>query len=1514
MARNYDQVGLEAEIKGIESYLTSLRRMQQGNEQFNKSLDTVANQAAATSKGFATAVQSMSQVAARSLAGAAGAGTKMALDFDKSMRFVNTIAKLPEQGFNDLKNQVVSLSNDIGLSSQSLADGLYQALSAGVPAGEAMQFLATSSKAAVAGLTTTEVAVDGITTVLNSFRMETSEAGRVADIMFKTVELGKTTFPELANFMYDVAPAAAAASIKFEEVGAALATLTANGVPTRVATTQVRQAIISLQKPTEEMQQIFKDLGYASAQQAIEQKGLAFAMEAVRTAADGDNGKLQQLVGSVEGVQAILGTTGPNAQRFAGFLDDVANSTGSVDSAFKEVEKSGSRKLQHALVQIQNLGIRLGEQFLPLLEDAADLTSKAVDALGGFGDWFETIPGPLQDVGRGLGLVSVAVGTLGVALKAANLTMGTSIDLTPKFAARLTALASAAVLGYQAGQQLREWIGLADDEVREADAHFQEYIATLRAAPPTADELRATYKRVTKELAELTKATGGYESASDDLKQKMDDLGAEHVALETVMHELGVSQKDEVATSRAVADAHANVGEAAQRAAQTIQEHRAAIIATRTEAPSLTTVLMELADANDRIRQTADEAKTALYNMIREPSAEANKRELQISLLELNRIQMERSVLLLNQNEAQGKLTAADAKWRDQLVNELIPATQGQIDVLKSANDIEAQRKDALAKTFVVLDDTVKKIMEATGETAEMSRGFRGEMPKVAQSAESAFGTVTDTAGDAEQAVRDFRGEATAGTSVNVDYSQLQVILDYITRIREAWAALTNLWGGSRPPAGATPPSTGGVGAGAGLAMGSTAQLEETIKAALSLVERFQQEASRLGGSDKIQPAQDLAQAIGTIASALQEAATALDAIKAWKSFEVAETKITKLLDNAQMIVRAVVGIAGGFKGKALEKAADFASALGTISGVFDTATEGFDNLKAWKRFDISASKIRVFLENAREIVRAVVEVAITFKQRGLGKAIEFADTLQAIGGSIGNAVEGFDNLRAWEAWAAPERKVRMFVATGQAIVDAIVAAGRAYRKRGLEKGSRFSEALAAIGGNINEAVEGFDRLKAWKSISIGERKIQIFVENALNIVRAIVDVAQHFKRLQAFERASEFAGAIGSIGGAIGQAVDGFNKLRAWEAFELTDRKIGAFVKNAFAITRAMANVAARFKHNGLEKAQEFAAAASAITGIVGGALDAFERLSRTEVRRIGARKLDRLVDNLRQMVRDFTNAAVRFKPEALAAAKAFAEAILPIAQAITATVDAFAAVMIMDLFDKHRFSMFVDDMVDAALIAIRKLRTLPKTAAQEAAEIATAVGTIIQTTANAYELLTKGGLASLEGLAGGFNFQQVTHFLEELVRFGNLSVQAFNSFSKERVGDASDIASMLQIIFATIREGLQLAIPLSGGQAGLPAFASGGVTPGGPVLVGERGPELAMLPAGTRISPSDETRRLIGALHGLSARIPAMAMGGGGGSVHNNSWTVNANYARPEEPQGIGLTMRMIALRAHR
>jgi TP901 family phage tail tape measure protein len=326
------------------------------------------------------------------------ASVKMAADFDKGMREVATLTPDVADNLDAMKSDVLELSRTLGVDAVEATGALYQAISAGVPADNAISFLEIASKAAIGGVTDTETAVDGLSTVMNAFASQNIDAQRAADVMFATVKAGKTDFSQLSASMFQVAPLANAAGVSFEEVSAGLATLTAQGTPTTVATTQLRAAIQGLTKPSDELTAIFQDAGFASGELAVQQLGLSGAADVVTKATGGSLASMTKLLGSIEGVQAILGITGDNAASFAKNVDGMSKAGGAANAAFEEMEKSTSRNFAKMKAQAQVLMIQIGEKLLPVI-------NKLLEFLLG-------LEGPAKTVAIVLGGIAAALGVL----------------------------------------------------------------------------------------------------------------------------------------------------------------------------------------------------------------------------------------------------------------------------------------------------------------------------------------------------------------------------------------------------------------------------------------------------------------------------------------------------------------------------------------------------------------------------------------------------------------------------------------------------------------------------------------------------------------------------------------------------------------------------------------------------------------------------------------------------------------------------------------------------------------------------------------------------------------------------------------------------------------------------------------------------------------------------------------------------------------------------------------------
>lgn len=328
-----------------------------------KQLDGMGSRAAAAAKAMAIGAA----VGGTAVAGIGVASIKAAADFEAGMREVATLSPEIADNFKEISAQVAELSARMGQDAVESSKALYQAISAGVPAENAISFMEVASKAAIAGVTDTETAVNGLTNIINAWGLSADQAGAVADSMFAAVKGGKTTFEELATTMYNVAPVASSMGVQFTEVNAALEAMTKQGVPTAQATTQLRQVMVELQKPGKELAAILAEIGIVDAKAAVESRGLGAVLADLADYAADSGMSFNQMFSSVEAAAAANLLAGKNAEFFTQALQNQAGATGAADAAFVEMNKSFSQQWKVMQGQLQRMMITIGSELLPVV-------------------------------------------------------------------------------------------------------------------------------------------------------------------------------------------------------------------------------------------------------------------------------------------------------------------------------------------------------------------------------------------------------------------------------------------------------------------------------------------------------------------------------------------------------------------------------------------------------------------------------------------------------------------------------------------------------------------------------------------------------------------------------------------------------------------------------------------------------------------------------------------------------------------------------------------------------------------------------------------------------------------------------------------------------------------------------------------------------------------------------------------------------------------------------------------
>jgi TP901 family phage tail tape measure protein len=393
----------------------------------NDSLKRTTREANAASAGWAAAFGKMQSVGlgmsaaiTAPLVGLATIATSEFNKFELAIRQVTSLlGNVSEGEFKQLLNATKELAQSLGIDAVKAANALYEAISAGVPKENALDFVRVSSVAAIAGLTDTKVAVDALTTIIAAYGLKASDAKAISDTMFQAVNVGKFQFQDLAAAIGPAAQQANNLGISYTELLAATSTLSLTSGGVSNAVTQIESAMRALLDPSKQMAAALAAIGFNTGSAAVKALGFEGTLEALRKTNGGNAEAFNALFGRIEGFTAGLGLTGEKAGKAAEDLEKMKHATdglGASTIAFNEINKTASRELERLQSSAKILGIEIGQELAPATRKVVDsgqfLIQWARDAVKQFGD----LPVPIQTTTLVLGGLAAATGPLIVGL------------------------------------------------------------------------------------------------------------------------------------------------------------------------------------------------------------------------------------------------------------------------------------------------------------------------------------------------------------------------------------------------------------------------------------------------------------------------------------------------------------------------------------------------------------------------------------------------------------------------------------------------------------------------------------------------------------------------------------------------------------------------------------------------------------------------------------------------------------------------------------------------------------------------------------------------------------------------------------------------------------------------------------------------------------------------------------------------------------------------------------------
>jgi len=388
--RNTKEWKLKAEQMGrVKSEISSVRAKM-------RAMDTTVQKSKKGIGGLADKFNKFGSMALGAIAGITATITglvvvvkKLAntmMEFEDSFTDVLTLLnadQIAEFG-QELEQGSIDTMKKYGLEISDVNKALFDTISAGVAAGDAIGVLDAASILAKGGTTSLSVATDGLTTVMNAFHLSTEEATDVANAFFTAQKYGKTTVEQLAQNVGTVAPIMNAAGLSYQEMLAVLAELTKNGISTAESTTYLKGAITGLLKPTAEASKILKQYGVPVGAMEIKQAGLTKTLAAFNDMMAKNPDVVAKAMPNIRGLTGIMALSGSSFEDFQVILDQVNNDLGdgsSLMQAYGIKAGTASAQMDKAKASLNASIIALKDKLLPVFTKVVIFISKISNSL-----------------------------------------------------------------------------------------------------------------------------------------------------------------------------------------------------------------------------------------------------------------------------------------------------------------------------------------------------------------------------------------------------------------------------------------------------------------------------------------------------------------------------------------------------------------------------------------------------------------------------------------------------------------------------------------------------------------------------------------------------------------------------------------------------------------------------------------------------------------------------------------------------------------------------------------------------------------------------------------------------------------------------------------------------------------------------------------------------------------------------------------------------------------------------
>ena len=355
------------------------------------------------------------------LVAGAAAVTKLASEYESNVVKLQTLSGVLPAQAREFAAAMRTMGKDTGQGPVNLSRAMLVVTSTGMKGAEALDILRKSAQATSVGLGETKDVARALTSVMTAYGKENMSAATTMDQLYQTVVEGGAEATNLAGALGRVIGVVSASGVSFAQAGAYIATFTRLGISAEEAVTSLRAVMGNILSPTQEAQKALAKLGMSAGQfrDMVQNKGLMQTLLDLQKAFKGDVSSMEALFGNIRALAGVLGTTGKQAEEYAGILDRIQGAQGKFGDAVSQASQTMSWTWATVKAEAESTAIAIGEALAPAVgavlrgfQSLLPVANSLVQAFAGLPRPMQTAVGALLAFAAAVGPITFLVGKL----------------------------------------------------------------------------------------------------------------------------------------------------------------------------------------------------------------------------------------------------------------------------------------------------------------------------------------------------------------------------------------------------------------------------------------------------------------------------------------------------------------------------------------------------------------------------------------------------------------------------------------------------------------------------------------------------------------------------------------------------------------------------------------------------------------------------------------------------------------------------------------------------------------------------------------------------------------------------------------------------------------------------------------------------------------------------------------------------------------------------------------------